>query len=67
MTVTAKISGTTASGVTGRIVTAPAINSYNTFDRPSTVAAAAFDGARVDGGALKIVLPPKSVVMLDPQ
>ena len=67
VTVTAKISGTTASGVTGRIVTAPAINSYNTFDRPSTVAAAAFDGARVDGGALKIVLPPKSVVMLDPQ
>ena len=63
--VSAKIAGAQPAGVSGRIVTAPAINSVNTFEKPSTVAPAAFSGARMEGGTLSVTLPAKSVVMLD--
>lgn len=64
-TVTATLNGVAASGVAGRILTAPAINSLNSFDQPNTVAPAPFTGTQVNGGALTVTLPPKSVVMLD--
>ncbi len=67
ITVTAKLTGATPSSVTGRILTAPAINSHNTFEQPTVVKPAAFTGAAIESGALKVVLPPKSVVMLDAQ
>lgn len=63
--VTAKVAGTGAAGVTGRVLTAPAIQSHNTFERPGVVKPAAFTGATVESGVVKVVLPPKSVVMLD--
>jgi alpha-N-arabinofuranosidase len=61
------ITGFAPKRLEGRIVTAAAINSYNTFDQPSTVAPQPFHDASMEGDTLKIVLPPKSVVMLDPQ
>ena len=64
-TVTATLNGVTASGVSGRVLTAPAMNALNSFDAPNTVAPAPFTGARVEGGTLTVTLPPKSVVMLD--
>ena len=64
-TVTATLKGVTAGGVSGRILTAPAMNALNSFDAPNTVAPAAFTGARLDGSTLTVTLPPKSVVMLD--
>jgi alpha-N-arabinofuranosidase len=39
----------------------------NTFDQPSNISIKPFDGAKVEGGSLRVVLPPKSVVMLDLQ
>jgi alpha-N-arabinofuranosidase len=65
--VAARMAGISAGKVTGRIVTAPAINSINTFDQPSVVTAKPFDGGRIEGDTLKVVLPAKSVVMLDAQ
>jgi alpha-N-arabinofuranosidase len=65
--ITARIAGMSAGSMSGLIVTAPAINSFNTFEQPSTVKAVAFDGARFEGGVLKVVLPAKSVVMLNAQ
>ena len=67
ITITAKFSGITPASVTGRVLTAPAINSHNTFEQPTVVKPAAFTGAAIESGTLKAVLPPKSVVMLDPQ
>jgi alpha-N-arabinofuranosidase len=67
ITITARFSGITPASVTGRLLTAPAINSHNTFERPTAVKPAAFTGAAIESGTLKVVLPPKSVVMLDPQ
>ena len=63
--VTATLSGVSASGVSGQVLTAPAMNALNSFDAPATVAPAPFSGARLDGGTLVVDLPPKSVVMLD--
>jgi len=65
--VTVKLDGLSASSVSGRILTAPAINAHNTFDAPETVKPAPFTGARISGGTLTVTLPPKSVVVLDLQ
>jgi alpha-N-arabinofuranosidase len=62
--VAASIEGAGVSQVSGRVLTAPTITAHNGFDNPDAVKPAAFTGAKLDGGALKIELPPKSVVML---
>ncbi|MDE1149741.1 MAG: alpha-L-arabinofuranosidase C-terminal domain-containing protein [Azospirillaceae bacterium] len=63
--VRASLPGISASTVAGRILTAPAINSVNTFDHPDTVRPAAFTGASLDKGTLGLTLPAKSIVVLD--
>ena len=63
-TVSVKLAGVTASGVTGQIITAPDMHAFNSFDRPDTVHPAAFDGARVADDTLTVTLPAKSVVVL---
>ena len=57
-----------AKSVTGRVLTASAINSVNTFDAPRTVEPAAFDGAKFAGDnneTLVVKMPAKSVVVLE--
>lgn len=63
--VSVALAGVRASGVSGHVVTAPAMNARNDFDAPNTVVPATFDGARLEGGTLTVTLPAKSVVMLD--
>ena len=65
--VTVKLDGLNVATVTGRVLTAQAINAHNTFDAPDTVRPAPFTGARMSGGTLTVALPPKSVVVLDLQ
>ena len=65
MTVSATLTGLTATSATGQVLTAPAINALNSFDAPNTVVPAAFNGAQVSGGTLTVTLPAKSVVMLE--
>ena len=55
----------TAAKVTGEILTAPQINSINTFEKPDTVTPAAFSGFSLAGGTLTVELPAKSVVVLE--
>jgi alpha-N-arabinofuranosidase len=64
-TVAAELRGANVTGVTGRVLTAPAINSVNTFEQPDVVKPAPFTGARVSSGRLTVTLPPKSVVVLE--
>jgi alpha-N-arabinofuranosidase len=64
-TVSAKLAGLTATAVTGRLLTAPAMNSINTVAQPNVVRPVAFTGAQVAGDTLSATLPPMSVVMLD--
>jgi len=59
------LQGITASAVAGRVLTAPALNAHNTFESPAAVAPVAFDGARLRDGGLDVVLPPRSVAVLE--
>jgi alpha-N-arabinofuranosidase len=63
-TLSVRISGLTAKSAAGRVLTAPAMNTHNTFDAPSAVQPAAFTGAALKGDVLEVALPAKSVVVL---
>jgi alpha-N-arabinofuranosidase len=60
--VTIQLDGVSGKTADGRIVTAPTLQTHNTFDAPDTVAAKPFGGAKVEGGKLQVNLPAKSVV-----
>jgi len=64
-TVSAKLAGLSATGVSGHILTAPAMDTVNSFDKPNGVVPQAFTGASLSADGLTVTLPPKSVVMLD--
>jgi alpha-L-arabinofuranosidase len=55
-----------AKGATGRVLTGPAMDTRNTFEKPSTVQPAPFRGT-VSGGKLVFDLPSKSVVVVQVQ
>lgn len=57
--------GGTARRVSGRILAADDLNAHNTFERPEAVKPEPFSGASLDGGRLKVSLPPKSVAILE--
>jgi alpha-N-arabinofuranosidase len=63
--VSLKVMGAAAGNVTGRVLTAPAMNAINTFAAPDTVKPAAFTGVKVQGNAVALSLPSKSVVVLE--
>ncbi len=63
--VTCTLAGVTATSATGRVLTAPAMNTHNTFAAPGAVKPAAFTGATLSGHALTVALPAKSVVVLE--
>jgi alpha-N-arabinofuranosidase len=64
-TVQASLRGGAFSSVSGRILTANAMNAHNTFAAPHTVEPAPFDGARLHDEQLTITLPPMSIVVLE--
>ena len=61
----AEVRGLKVTGATGRILTAPAINSYNSVERPNVVTPAPFSGARLANGRLTVMVPAKSVIVLE--
>lgn len=65
VTVACSLAGLEASGVSGRLLTAPEINSMNDFGAPEVVHPVAFDGASLSGGTLTVNLPAKSIVVLE--
>ncbi len=62
--VEARVDGAAFASVSGRVLTAPAMDTHNTFDAPNRVQPAAFSGATLQGSSLKVQLPPRSVVVL---
>jgi alpha-N-arabinofuranosidase len=62
--VEARIEGGTFTSVSGRVLTAPTMDTHNTFAAPDRVRPAAFAGATLQGGLLKAKLSPRSVVVL---
>jgi alpha-N-arabinofuranosidase len=57
------LAGAQATAATGETLTAPAVDSVNTFEAPATVAPRPV-AARVEGGKLSLSLPPKSVTVV---
>jgi alpha-N-arabinofuranosidase len=65
VTVACRLAGAAVATPSGRILTAAAMTAHNTFEAPHTVEPAAFTGASVVDGQLRIALPPLSVVILN--
>jgi alpha-N-arabinofuranosidase len=61
---TVEVAGLAPKSVAGRVLTAPAMNAHNTFEMPSAVQPAAFEGASLRDGTLEVKLPAKAVVVL---
>jgi alpha-N-arabinofuranosidase len=59
------VKGIQATRVSGKMLTAGELNSHNTFDQPDNVKIVDFTGASLQNHALKIVMPAKSVVVLN--
>lgn len=65
--ITIEARGITAKSVTGSVLTAKAINAYNSFDAPENVKSVVFNRAKLMKEQLTVRLPAKSVVMLELQ
>jgi alpha-N-arabinofuranosidase len=61
--VEASLSGVTAASAAGETLTAPKVDSVNTFESPNTVAPKPIS-AKVQGGKLTLKLEPKSVTVI---
>ncbi len=65
VTVTCTLAGLSPRSAAGRVLTAPALDSHNTYAAPDTVAPQAFTGGAIADGRLTVTLPARSVVVLD--
>ena len=63
--VSLRIDGSAAANVSGRFLTAPAMNAVNTFDNPNAVSPAPFRDFKIQGNQITMTLPSKSVVVLE--
>jgi alpha-N-arabinofuranosidase len=64
--VTLALPGLKARTVHGRMLSAPAIDTVNTFERPDAVKPAAFTGATIGAeGTVAVTMPAKAVVVLE--
>jgi alpha-N-arabinofuranosidase len=52
------------SSITGRIMTSADVRDHNTFENPNKIKPVVFNGASLNGNAIKVKLPPFSVVVL---
>jgi alpha-N-arabinofuranosidase len=60
-----RIGGAAPAKLSGRVLTAPAMNATNTFERPDAVRPAPFTDFKAQAGTVSLSLPPKSVVVLE--
>jgi len=63
--ITTTLAGATIKSVTGEVLTAPAVNTMNTFDQRETVKPAQFSGYKLRGSQLSLSIPAKAVVVLE--
>jgi len=65
ITITCPVIGGSFKTITGEVLTAKEMNSFNSFESPETVKPAVFNGFTLKDGILSIVMPSKSVVVLE--
>ncbi len=59
-----ELEGVTPKRVSGRVLTAAAMNAHNTFEAPNVVKPVVLDAVKVDGGKVAVTLPARSVTVL---
>jgi alpha-N-arabinofuranosidase len=59
------INGGTYKSVTGRILTSDKLQNHNSFDNPGKIKPAAYSGATINSGGVKLKIPPFSVIVLE--
>jgi alpha-N-arabinofuranosidase len=59
-----RIEGHEGRKFTSTLLTAPAMDAHNTFDKPNTVKPVAFEGVRTAPGRVQLTIPPKSIIVL---
>ena len=62
--INANVWGAAIKTVTGEVLTAPAMNAMNTFERPNDVKPAPFNSYKLEGSQLMLTIPAKSIVLL---
>jgi alpha-N-arabinofuranosidase len=60
-----ELKGGKLTSITGKVLTAPALDAHNTFEKPEEVKSQDFSGAKLTKDILSIKLPAKSVVMIE--
>jgi alpha-N-arabinofuranosidase len=65
ITVNCPIVGESYTKVTGEILTSPEMNSFNSFEHPDVVKPAGFSSFTLKDGLLTVIMPSKSVVVLE--
>src|SRR5512133_822561 len=65
LTVTCPIVGETFKNITGEVLTAPEMNSFNTFEDPDVVKPVSFKDFSYKNGILTINMPSKSIVVIE--
>jgi alpha-L-arabinofuranosidase len=63
--ITCPVIGDSFKKVSGEVLTANEMNSYNSFENPENVKPVAFSGFTLKDGILSITMPSKSVVVLE--
>lgn len=64
-TINVDLRGERFNRVSGRILTADALNVHNTFENPEAISPMDFNGASISRGSLTVDLPAKSIVVLE--
>jgi alpha-L-arabinofuranosidase len=59
------IVGDTFTKISGEVLTAGEITSFNSFEKPETVKPVSFNGFKMNNGILSITLPSKSVIVIE--
>lgn len=65
VTLTCPVIGESYKKITGDLLTANEMNSFNSFEKPETVKPSAFTAFDYKGGVLTVTMPSKSVVVLE--
>ena len=63
MTIAARLDGFTPRSAAGETLTAPKVDSVNTFEAPNTVSPKRV-APKVEGGAISLTLEPRSVTVI---
>jgi alpha-N-arabinofuranosidase len=53
------------SDVTGRILTAPELNTHNTFEKPDEVKPTGFSKVKIKNNIVSLDIPAKSIIVLE--